>query len=43
MKQRLATLGVEPMPLTARQFDDQIKNEIGVYAQFVKAAGLQAN
>ena len=43
VKQRLATLGVEPMPLTARQFDDQIKNEIGVYAQFVKAAGLQAN
>lgn len=43
VKERLATLGVEPMPLTAAQFDSQVKNEIETYAVFAKKAGLQAN
>jgi tripartite-type tricarboxylate transporter receptor subunit TctC len=43
VKQKLATLGVEPMPLTAAEFDVQIKKEIGLYATFAKAAGLKPN
>jgi tripartite-type tricarboxylate transporter receptor subunit TctC len=43
VKERLATLGVEPMPLTAAQFDAQVKKEIGAYAVFAKAAGMVPN
>jgi tripartite-type tricarboxylate transporter receptor subunit TctC len=43
LKEKLATLGVEPMPLTAAQFDAQVKKEIVTYATFAKAAGLKAN
>jgi tripartite-type tricarboxylate transporter receptor subunit TctC len=43
VKERLATLGIEPMPLTAAQFDAQVKNEIATYAAFAKKAGLQTN
>ena len=43
VKQKLATLGVEPMPLTAAEFDAQVKKEIGLYATFAKAAGLKPN
>jgi tripartite-type tricarboxylate transporter receptor subunit TctC len=43
VKQKLATLGVEPMPLTAAEFDAQVKKEIGTYAVFAKAAGMHAN
>jgi tripartite-type tricarboxylate transporter receptor subunit TctC len=43
VKERLAKLGVEPMPLTAAQFDAQVKKEIGTYAVFAKAAGLPVN
>lgn len=43
VKQRLATLGVEPMPLSAAQFDAQVKGEVATYAVFAKKAGLQAN
>jgi tripartite-type tricarboxylate transporter receptor subunit TctC len=43
VKAKLAQLGVEPMPLTAAQFDAQVKKEIGTYATFAKAAGLPVN
>jgi tripartite-type tricarboxylate transporter receptor subunit TctC len=43
VKERLAKLGVEPMPVTAEQFDAQVKNEIGTYAAFAKAANLPVN
>jgi tripartite-type tricarboxylate transporter receptor subunit TctC len=43
VKQKLATLGVEPMPLSAAEFDAQVKKEIIVYATFAKAAGLKPN
>ena len=43
VKEKLDKLGVEPMPLTPAQFDAQIKKEIGTYAVFAKAAGMQAN
>ena len=43
VKERLMMLGVEPMPLTAAQFDAQVKSEIATYAVFAKKAGLQTN
>jgi tripartite-type tricarboxylate transporter receptor subunit TctC len=43
VKERLAALGVESMPLTAEQFDAQVKNEIATYAVFAKKAGMQVN
>ena len=43
MKEKLVKLGVEPMPLSPAQFDAQVKQEIGTYAVFAKAAGMQAN
>lgn len=43
VKEKLAKLGVESMPLTSEQFDAQVKKEIGVYADFAKAANLPVN
>jgi tripartite-type tricarboxylate transporter receptor subunit TctC len=43
VKEKLATLGVEPMPLTSTEFDSQVKKEIVVYGTFAKAAGLKPN
>ena len=43
VKERLTMLGMEPIPLTAAQFDAQVKGEIVTYAAFAKKAGLQAN
>ena len=43
VKEKLATLGVEPMPLTPAQFDAQVKKEIGTYSVFAKAAGMTVN
>jgi tripartite-type tricarboxylate transporter receptor subunit TctC len=43
VKERLANLGVESMPLTAAQFDAQVKGEIATYAVFAKKAGLPTN
>ncbi len=40
VKSKLVQLGVEAMPLSAKQFDDQVKQEIVTYASFAKAAGL---
>jgi tripartite-type tricarboxylate transporter receptor subunit TctC len=43
VKDKLAALGVEPMPLTTADFDAQVKQEIARYATFAKAAGLKPN
>ncbi len=43
LRQKLATLGVEPMPLSSAQFEAQVRREIGTYAAFAKAAGLKPN
>ena len=43
VKERFLQLGVEPMPLTATEFDAQVKEEVGLYAKFAKAAGLKPN
>jgi tripartite-type tricarboxylate transporter receptor subunit TctC len=43
VKEKLATLGVEPMSVTPAQFDAQVKKEIGTYSMFAKAAGMSVN
>jgi tripartite-type tricarboxylate transporter receptor subunit TctC len=43
VKDKLAALGVEPMPLTTADFDSQVKQEVTRYAAFAKAAGLKPN
>jgi tripartite-type tricarboxylate transporter receptor subunit TctC len=43
VKDKLAALGVEPMPLTTAEFDAQVKQEVARYATFAKAAGLKPN
>jgi tripartite-type tricarboxylate transporter receptor subunit TctC len=39
----LKTLGADPMEMAPEQFDAFVKNEIGVVATIVKAAGIQPN
>ena len=40
--ERLATLGSEPSPNTPAEFDELIKADEKVYADLLKAAGIQA-
>ena len=41
VKEKLKTLGVEPMPLSSAEFDAQVKKEFVTYTSFAKAAGLK--
>ena len=43
VKERLETLGMEPMALTPAEFDAQIRAEIGTTGALAKAAGLKPN
>ena len=43
VKEQLATLGVELMPMSPAEFDAHVKGEIQRYGAFAKAAGLKAN
>jgi tripartite-type tricarboxylate transporter receptor subunit TctC len=43
VREKLATLGVELMPMAPAQFDAHVKGEIARYATFAKAAGLKPN
>jgi tripartite-type tricarboxylate transporter receptor subunit TctC len=43
VKEKLATLGVEAMPMTPAEFDAYVKAELVRYATFAKAAGLKPN
>ncbi len=43
LRERLAALDVEPMPLSPAEFDAFIRGEIAIQAALVKAAGLQPN
>jgi tripartite-type tricarboxylate transporter receptor subunit TctC len=43
VREKLATLGVEAMPMSPAQFDTHVKGEIARYATFAKAAGLKPN
>jgi tripartite-type tricarboxylate transporter receptor subunit TctC len=41
--EKLAALGVEPMPMTPAAFDEHVKREIAINSALVKAAGLTPN
>ena len=43
MRERLARLGAEPMPMTPEQFDLHVKEELRLNGPLVKAAGISAN
>ena len=43
VKERLATLGMDPMPLTPAEFDAQVRAEIASTGLLAKAAGVGAN
>jgi tripartite-type tricarboxylate transporter receptor subunit TctC len=43
VKERLANLGAEPLPMSPEQFDSYIRDEYVANARIVKAAGLQVN
>jgi tripartite-type tricarboxylate transporter receptor subunit TctC len=42
VKEKLAALGVQPMPLTPIQFDEYVRKELEQNAILVKAAGIKA-
>ncbi len=42
LRERLATLGVEPMVMTASEFDAHVQTELAVNAALVKAVGLKS-
>jgi len=41
--EKLAAQGIDPMPITAAEFDAQIKKEIAESIALVKAAGIKVN
>ena len=43
VRDKLATLGADPMPLSPAEFDDYVRREIDANAALVKAAGIKAN
>jgi Tripartite tricarboxylate transporter family receptor len=43
VKERLETLGMEPMPLTPAEFDARVRAEIGTTGVLARAAGLKPN
>ena len=43
VRERLAKLGTEPMPLSPEQFDKLIREELAANAALVKAAGIRAD
>jgi tripartite-type tricarboxylate transporter receptor subunit TctC len=43
VRDKLGTLGADPMPLSPAEFDDYVRREIDVNAALVKAAGIKAN
>jgi len=42
VRERLATLGFEPIAGTPQQFADRIKQEIAQWAKVIKSAGIKA-
>jgi tripartite-type tricarboxylate transporter receptor subunit TctC len=42
IRDKLAALGVEPVQMTSQEFDAFVKKQIGVDAELVRAAGLNA-
>jgi tripartite-type tricarboxylate transporter receptor subunit TctC len=43
VQEKLTTIGVEPMAMSPAEFDARIKEEIGINAALVKAAGIKSN
>lgn len=43
VRERLAKLGAEPLPMSPEQFDAYIRDELAANARIVKAAGIKAN
>jgi tripartite-type tricarboxylate transporter receptor subunit TctC len=43
LRDKLATLGVDPMPMTPAEFDEYVKKEIALNAALVQAAGIKSN
>jgi len=43
VKERLETLGMDPMPLTPAEFDAHVRSEIVSTGLLAKAAGLSSN
>lgn len=43
VRDKLGTLGADPMPLSPVEFDDYVRREIDTNAALVKAAGIKAN
>jgi tripartite-type tricarboxylate transporter receptor subunit TctC len=43
VREKLATLGVEPMPMSPAAFDAHVQAELARYATFATAAGLKPN
>ena len=43
VREKLATLGVEAMPMSPAEFDGYVKGELSRYALFARAAGLKPN
>ena len=43
LRERLAGLDVEPMPMTTAEFDAFIKDEVVAQGALAKAAGLKPN
>ena len=42
VRDRLAKLGVQPMPMSTEQFDTYVRDEVKKNAAFAKAAGISA-
>jgi tripartite-type tricarboxylate transporter receptor subunit TctC len=43
VKEKMARLGADPMPLTGAEFDALIKKEVGEYIDLAKAANIKVN
>ena len=43
IRERMRTMGADPMPMTPREFDAHVRKEIEANAALVKAAGIKAN
>ena len=43
VKEKMARLGADPMPLTSTEFDALIKKEVGEYIDLAKAANIKVN
>jgi len=43
IKERMAKLGADPMPMTAAEFDKLVRSEVDMNKALVKAAGVKAN